>query len=325
MEFRHLRYFVVLAEELHFGRAAKRLAISQPPLSLNIQQLEASVGARLFERDSRSVQLTAAGHAFLGKAIALLAQAEQAARDARDVAQGLAGSLRVGFVGSMLQMELPQRLQAFQSAHAQLSVSLLEASSTEQLEALRQDRIDLGFVHTTHVPAGLDSRLIASQPFVLCLPAGHALALGVAQHEALDRTSGTRPAKFASPARITGSTAGIAAVAPIALRQVGHTALVSVARAVSPDYFDAITQVCAQAGWEPVARHELRHWLSVVSLVAQGQGIAVVPQALQRAGVPGVVFAPLADELPVNRTYCVWRSQRAHQALNAFLHMWPAV
>jgi DNA-binding transcriptional LysR family regulator len=251
----------------------------------------------------------------------------------------------VGFVGSMLQMELPQRLQAFQSAHAQLSVSLLEASSTEQLEALRQDRIDLGFVHTTHVPAGLDSRLIASQPFVLCLPAGHALARGVAQakrgyedqskaedeaedeaqHEAQDRTSGTRRAKLASPARITGSTAGMSAVAPIALRQVGHTALVSVARAVSPDYFDAITQVCAQAGWEPVARHELRHWLSVVSLVAQGQGIAVVPQALQRAGVPGVVFAPLADVLPVNRTYCVWRSQRAHQALNAFLHMWPAV
>ena len=298
MEFRHLRYFVVLAEELHFGRAAKRLAISQPPLSLNIQQLEASVGARLFDRDSRSVQLTAAGHAFLGKAKALLAQAEQAARDARDVAQGLAGSLRVGFVGSMLHMQLPQRLQAFQQDHAQLSLSLFEASSAEQLDALRQDRIDVGFVHTTHVPPGLDSRLIASQPFVLCLPAHHALAQQ-GNHKARKKT--------------------------MSLANLGQTALVSVARAVSPDYFDALTHSCAQGGWEPSARHELRHWLSVVSLVAQGQGVAIVPQSLASAGVPGVAFAVLSDSLPVNQTYCVWRSERSHQALNAFLQTWPSV
>jgi DNA-binding transcriptional LysR family regulator len=298
MEFRHLRYFVVLAEELHFGRAAKRLAISQPPLSLNIQQLEASVGARLFDRDSRSVQLTPAGHAFLVKARDLLAQAEQAARGARDVAQGLAGSLRVGFVGSMLQMGLPQRLQTFQTSYAQLSVSLVEASSAEQLEALRQDRIDVGFVHTTLVPTGLESRLVSSQPFVLCLSSSHALVT-----------------RLRSAKRET----------PVALCDVGQAALVSVARAVSPDYFDAITQTCAQAGWEPVARHELRHWLSVVSLVAQGQGVAIVPKALERAGVPGVVFAPIYDALPVNQTYCVWRSHRAHEALNAFLQTWPPV
>ena len=275
MEFRHLRYFVVLAEELHFGRAAKRL-----------------------DRDSRSVQLTPAGHAFLVKAKDLLAQAEQAARGARDVAQGLAGSLRVGFVGSMLQMGLPQRLHTFQASYAQLSVSLVEASSAEQLEALRQDRIDVGFVHTTLVPTGLESRLVASQPFVLCLSSSHALV------------NRLRSAKRD---------------ATVALCDVGPVALVSVARAVSPDYFDAITQTCAQAGWEPVARHELRHWLSVVSLVAQGQGVAIVPKALERAGVPGVVFAPIDDALPVNQTYCVWRSHRAHEALNAFLQTWPPV
>ena len=177
-------------------------------------------------------------------------------------------------------------------------MSLVEASSAEQLEALRQDRIDVGFVHTTLVPTGLESRLVASQPFVLCLSSSHALV------------NRLRSAKRD---------------ATVALCDVGPVALVSVARAVSPDYFDAITQTCAQAGWEPVARHELRHWLSVVSLVAQGQGVAIVPKALERAGVPGVVFAPIDDALPVNQTYCVWRSHRAHEALNAFLQTWPPV
>ena len=100
MEFRHLRYFLMLAEELHFGRAAQRLSISQPPLSLNIQQLEASVGAQLFTRNSRGVQLTAAGQAFVPAARALLAQASAAAREARDVAEGQSGQLHIGFAGT---------------------------------------------------------------------------------------------------------------------------------------------------------------------------------------------------------------------------------
>jgi DNA-binding transcriptional LysR family regulator len=114
MEFRHLRYFLMLAEELHFGRAAQRLAISQPPLSLNIQQLEASVGATLFTRNSRGVQLTAAGQAFVPAARALLAQASAAAREARDVAEGQSGQLQIGFAGTMLYCGLPQVLSRFE-------------------------------------------------------------------------------------------------------------------------------------------------------------------------------------------------------------------
>ena len=108
MEFRHLRYFLMLAEELHFGRAAQRLSISQPPLSLNIQQLEASVGAQLFTRNSRGVQLTAAGQAFVPAARALLAQASAAAREARDVAEGPSGQLHIGFAGTMRPDHVPQ-------------------------------------------------------------------------------------------------------------------------------------------------------------------------------------------------------------------------
>ena len=176
MEFRHLRYFLVLAEELHFGRAAQRLSISQPPLSTNIQQLEASVGARLFTRNSKAVQLTEAGRAFVPQARALLEQAQQAARHARDVADGLAGSLQVGFVGTMLYRGLPVLLKRFQAQHPKLRLTLKELSSSEQLIELTNERLDLGFVHTTRVPPGLAQVLVASQPFVACLPADHALA-----------------------------------------------------------------------------------------------------------------------------------------------------
>ncbi|MDO9293047.1 MAG: LysR family transcriptional regulator, partial [Hydrogenophaga sp.] len=172
MEFRHLRCFTVLAEELHFGRAAQRLAMTQPPLSMNIQQLESDVGARLFERNSRGVALTAAGLAFLPRAQALLEQAALAAREARDVGQGLVGQLQIGFAGTVLYRGLPQVLRDFAAAHPKLRLALRELSSSEQLVELVHDRLDLGFVHTTRVPAGFSQILVSSQPFMACLPSG---------------------------------------------------------------------------------------------------------------------------------------------------------
>jgi DNA-binding transcriptional LysR family regulator len=170
MEFRHLRYFLVLAEELHFGRAAQRLAISQPPLSTNIQQLEASVGAKLFTRNSKAVQLTEAGRAFVPQARALLEQAQQAARHARDVADGLAGSLQMGFVGTMLYRGLPGLLKSFQAQHPRLRLTLKELSSSDQLIELAHERLDLGFVHTTRVPPGSVANF-GGQPALCGLPA----------------------------------------------------------------------------------------------------------------------------------------------------------
>jgi DNA-binding transcriptional LysR family regulator len=282
MEFRHLRYFLVLAEELHFGRAAQRLSITQPPLSLNIQQLEASVGAQLFTRNSRGVQLTAAGLAFVPSARALLDQAGQAAREAREVAQGLVGSLQIGFVGTVLYRGLPQILRGFAARHPRLRLVLREMSSSDQLIDLMQERLDLGFVHTTRVPAGFSQILVSSQPFVACLPAGHALA---------------RRRRL-----------------PLARLQGEPFAVVS--RAVSPDYHE---RILADAGFSPEIRYELRHWLSVVSLVSQGLGVALAPAALQQSGVPGAVFLPLDVETPPYETHCLWKTDRDQAALGAFL------
>ncbi len=285
MEFRHLRCFIALAEELHFGRAAQRLAMTQPPLSLNIQQLEASVGARLFERNSRGASLTAAGDAFLPKAIALLEQAAQAAREARDVGQGLAGQLQIGFAGTVLYRGLPQVLRDFGAAHPKLRLALRELSSSEQLVELVHDRLDLGFVHTTRVPTGFSQILVSSQPFMACLPASHPLA-----GEAV-----------LSLGRLKGEVFAI------------------VMRAVSPDYHDRILAACADAGFEPALAFELRHWLSVVSVIAQGLGVGLVPAALQQAGLPGVAFVPLERSLQPYDTHCLWRTGRDQSALGAFL------
>ncbi|MDT7834776.1 LysR family transcriptional regulator [Aquabacterium sp. OR-4] len=290
MELRHLRCFVALAEERHFGRAAARLAMTQPPLTTAIQQLEASVGARLFERNSRGVAITTAGAALLPRALSLLEQAAAAAREARDVGLGLAGSLRIGFAGTVLYRGLPQVLRNFAAAHPRLRLSLHELSSAEQLAELAQDRLDLGFVHTPRVPPGFSQILLSSQPFMACLPAGHVLAGKAAE-----------------------------GAPPLDLRQLAGEPFALIMRAVSPDYHDRILAACAAAGFEPEARFELRHWLSVVSVIAQGLGVGLVPAALQQAGLPGVSFRPLAAPLAPYDTHCLWRTQRDLAALQAFL------
>ena len=285
MEFRHLRYFLVLAEELHFGRAARRLSISQPPLSLNIQQLEASVGARLFTRNSKQVTLTAAGLAFVPAAQALLDQAAQAARHARDVGQGMAGSLSIGFAGTMLYSGLPDILARFQAQHPLLRLMLKELSSSEQLIELAHDRLDIGFVHTTRVPPELSQILVSSQALVGCLPAGHRLAQQ----------------------------------ATLSLKALQGEPFAVVSRAVSPDYHERILGICTDAGFHPEIRYELRHWLSVVSLVSQGMGVALVPAALGRSAMAGTVFIPLDRATTPYDTHCLWKTARDNPALALFV------
>ncbi len=291
MEFRHLRYFLVLAEELHFGRAARRLGLSQPPLSLNIQQLEVSVGARLFTRSSKAVALTAAGLAFVPAARALLDQSTQAANLARDVGRGMAGSLTIGFAGTLLYSGLPAILARFQAAHPLLRVVLKEMSSSEQLIELTHDRLDVGFAHTSRVPPELSQILVASQAFVACLPRGHALAQ--------QRT--------------------------LPLKQLDGEPFAVISRTVSPDYHDRILATCARAGFVPEIRFELQHWLSVVALVSRGMGVALVPQALSLSAMPGALFIPLDDVSARDpyETHCLWKTSRQMRedrtALTGFL------
>jgi DNA-binding transcriptional LysR family regulator len=287
MELRHLRYFLALADELHFGRAAQRLSITQPPLSLNIQQLEASIGARLFDRDSKGVRLTAAGAAFRDAAQALLAKAEEARLLARDIEAGSVGRVRVGFVGSVLFRGLPQWLDRFHASHPRIDIALSELNSQEQIDALVRDELDVAFVHTARVPAELRTVLVHADRFLCCVPETHALA---------------RRRK-------------------VSLLQLRDEPFVLFSRQASPDYYTRIIEMCGARGFYPRVRHEVRHWLSVVSLVSQGMGVSVVPAPLQRSGMAGAVFRPFVETTMASEVFCAWKAKTDHPARERFLEL----
>lgn len=285
MEFRHLRYFVVLADELHFGRAAKRLSISQPPLSLNIKQLEISLGVVLFERNSKGVKLTPAGLAFRESALRLLAEAEQAEETVRQVAKGVVSRVRIGFVGSMMYRGLPERLTAFQEAHPRVEILLTEFNSVAQIDALMREQIDLGFVHTDRVPRGLTRALYSSEPFVCCVPNGHAAARKKTMN----------------------------------LQSLADEPFVLFSRTASPDYYERVLALCAENGLQPRVRHEVRHWLSVISLVSKGMGVALVPRSLSAAGMSEVRFIPIPPSALRSEVYCVWNERHMPSILPALI------
>lgn len=287
MEFRHLRCFLMLAQELHFGRAAERLAISQPPLSVAIRQLEASVGARLFDRDSKHVRLTAAGEAFRLQAQALVDRAETARLQARDVAEGMAGHVRIGLIGSMLYRGLPDWLADFQAQHPRIAVELLERNSQEQIDALLLDQLDVGFVQTEHLPDGLRSISTGSDPFIGCVPADHP--------EARQRR--------------------------IQLARLRDDPFVLFSREVSIASYDTIISMCHAAGFRPRVRHEVRHWLSVLAVVSRGMGVSIVPEPLQASGIAGAVFRPLDPTGQVSQVFCAWNPAVDQPARDRFIEI----
>jgi DNA-binding transcriptional LysR family regulator len=176
MELRHLRYFLALAEELSFTRAAERLHVSQPPLSLQIRQLEREVGARLFARTSRHVELTPAGEAFLIDARAILERVEASISRAAAIESGLAGRIEIGLSGSHFFGPLPALIAGYSRAHADVSIFLQELKPAIQLEALRERRIDLSISRTPVNDTVLKSNWLWADPIVAAVPRGHRLA-----------------------------------------------------------------------------------------------------------------------------------------------------
>ncbi|QIL73355.1 LysR family transcriptional regulator [Diaphorobacter sp. HDW4B] len=285
METRLLRYFVALAEELHFGRAAVRLSISQPPLSVAIKQLEDQVQAQLFERNSKEVRLTAAGEHLLPRAKQILTLTSQAAQETTDVARGVRGHLRVGFVGSSLYRGVPQALEAFQKLHPQVRVDMLELNSAEQLQELQQARLDLGLVHSIQPPEDIASLKLMDEAFMACLPDQHPLA----QQDVID------------------------------LAELKNERLILFLSQVSPVYHQRIYQMCQTHGFAPEIRHEVRHWLSVLSLVSLGQGVAIVPASLQRVGMPRVAFSRLVGDQATSELLAVWRRNPVNPLVQSLL------
>ncbi|WP_186096517.1 LysR family transcriptional regulator [Burkholderia gladioli] len=260
MELKHLGAFVALADELHFGRAAERLYIVQPALSMQIKTLETGLGVRLFDRDRHKVALTEAGRLFLPEARATLEQAARAAQVARLSAQGEIGTLRLGFVSSVLPQLLPTLIRTMHARYPRIALELKDMPTPDQIAALHGGTLDFGLARLPIAASGLNSRVVMEESFVVVVPASH---------------------PFARRRRIE----------PAALR--GQPAFV-LARRYAPGFFDALlVALGAQQVTLDIAR-ELGEYTTMLALVAAGLGIGLIPAEAAAAVPHNVVALPLA-------------------------------
>lgn len=280
-----LRYFVALAEEQHFGKAAQRLSITQPPLSMALKTLESELGVALMERNAKHVHLTPAGEALLVEARKVLSQIQRASEVVRSVAQGAQGRLNVGITGSMIYRQVPDFCRTFQQGRPLVEVCLHEISTREQIGALISGELDVGFLNLRQDAQRLETLPIGSEPLVCCMPAAHPLA----ENDSID------------------------------LHQLEDEVFVMFAREVAPANYDNVIACLQQANIHPHTTHAARQWLTVVALVSTGQGVALVPQCLARAGISGVRFLPLNGVQFFTPAYLAWRRDQMSPLVDAFV------
>ncbi|MFJ4066238.1 LysR family transcriptional regulator [Pseudomonas sp. NPDC089996] len=285
MDLKHLRYFIAVAEELHFGRAAARLFISQPALSFDIKKLEEQLDTQLFVRTNKFVKLTGAGETLLAEARNLLVQVEQMKALTKRSAAGFIGRVRIGFVNSMLHRGLPQAVERFQQSNPGVEVVLIEMNSAEQMTAIQRGQIDLGFVHGGMTSPGVASELVIADPFVCCVPASHPAA-------------GRRKIDLAD------------------LRDEGF---ILFPRAVSPHYHDLIVARCVGAGFSPIIRHEARLWQTIVTMVSMGMGVALVPKTLSQAWPDNLYYAEIDQAGALSETHAIYPEAAPAVSRQAFL------
>lgn len=263
LDTRALRHFVAVAQELHFGRAAKRLNISQPPLSISIRQLEERMGVRLFARTQRVVELTPAGQVLLEKAVPILRQLEEAETATQGAAKGYQGQLRIGYTAASAYEVVPKVMAAFQARYPHVELLLQEMVSTQQLAGLRQDQLDVGILRPTQVRAPLRSVCLLHENLVVALPASHPLA----------------------------------AQSAISLRQLHQAAFIAFSLNEAP-YFNAmVEEVLHRARVQPRIVQRATQTHAVVALVAAGLGVALVPQTCERIRIENLVFRPIAEAI----------------------------
>jgi DNA-binding transcriptional LysR family regulator len=259
VELRHLRYFVAIAEERSFSRAAERLSIAQPPLSQQIRRLEAELGFPLFERKPHGVALTRAGEVLLGRARAILLACSEAAADAEAAHRGVAGRLKLAFINSAAYDVLPRLLMAFRKAHPDIEVGVREMIIADQLDALADGSIDAGILRPPVDDARLDALLLAREPFVVALPRGHALR---------SRSS-------------------------LTLRDLADEALIAYPRGHPAGFRERIDAALRALGSTPRIVQEATQVHTICGLVAGGVGISIVPIGAQVLAIEGIGFVSL--------------------------------
>ncbi|MBD2463206.1 LysR family transcriptional regulator [Oscillatoria sp. FACHB-1407] len=286
MELRHLRYFVAVAEELHFNRAAERLHIAQPPLSQQIKQLETELGVELFyRRTKRQVQLTEAGQVLLQAAYRILAQIEQAMSDTQRAGKGETGTLTIGFTSTVVYDVLPAILSQYREQFPNVNLVLQELTTTQQEEALQNHQIEVGFCHPPLKEDSLQLESILQEPLVVALPETHPLA---------SKTT-------------------------IPVSSLAHESFILFPRHLGPGLYDQIVSFCQQSNFNPKVTQEAVQMQTIIGLVSAKMGIALVPASLQNLQRTGVVYKPLQGETPQVEVAIAWRAEIVSPVLHEFL------
>jgi DNA-binding transcriptional LysR family regulator len=284
MELRHLRYFVTVAEELHFGRAAERLNMSQPPLSRQIQELEEELGFALFTRAYHKVALTDAGRTYLTHARLILDQVARAKQDAAGIALGGTGLLRVGHGAHLPDGYVTRVLAQFQQAAPGISIELLEGPTPRVLRALQQKSIDVGLILTPADHAGLVVKPLMREPLVIALPIDH---------------------KYAT--------------APLPrLSLLAGENFVSCRKYEDPGYREVVEAICLREGFMPRVLQAVEHKDTALDLVAKGVGIAFMQQSATTERPEGIRYIPFPGCIPHVDSAIAWRADARHDSIALF-------
>jgi DNA-binding transcriptional LysR family regulator len=286
-ELRHLRYFVAVAEELNFSRAARKLRMAQPPLSVAIRQLEAELGTELFRRSSREVTLTEAGEVFLGRARRTLAEAEGAVAAAKRAAAGELGSLRIAFSWSARFETLPALGQAFRLERPEVELLTEELWNSRMADALRDGTVDVAVALCPEVAGDLTYAPIRREGVVALLAASHPLA----GEQAID------------------------------LGALANEEFVLFPRELAPRLYDTLVGLCRQAGFEPTIRRESFHTDWELDVLADVPVVATTPESVARAIPDGVVAVPLGEPRARLETSLVTRTGDDSPTLAAFIEV----
>ena len=284
MELRHLRYFVAVAEELSFRRAAEKLHLAQPPLSAQIKDLETELGVRLLERTTRSVQLTPAGRVFLDEARAVLSASVQAERRARDAQHGISGTLRLGVIAPTANAWLAAILRRFRQAFPGVMFSIFDLTSTEQLRRLHENELDAGLLRPPIGYSELDYEFVEESWQILALTTENPLA----KKRRLDWPD------------------------------FHEQAMVLMHPTVQHGYYDPFLAACAKAGAKPYVAQYANDIQTKMWLISAGFGIAPTTATLAEVKRPGLIFRPLPTGLPPVRTVLAWRRADTSPVLEQF-------
>ena len=287
MELRHLKYFVAVAEELHFGRAAKRLRMTQQPLSRQIKDLEEELGVKLFYRTKRTVRLTEVGAIFLAETRKTLQQAEYAVHIVRQAQQGKIGKLTIGFTGSALNIVLPAVVRQFKQLFPQVELILKRMQTLEQVEALNNRQIDLGLLHPPINNETLNIETIYRENLIAALPDNHFLAKDTSDS--------------------------------ISLQQLVNESFILFPRYLGSVLYDRIINTCQQAGFSPKIVQEAIPQQTILGLVAAEIGISLIHSSARNLSRDKVIFKDLIEPTPILETAIAWSSNASNPVLPSFL------